>query len=185
MLDPPAPRSLWWLRRYVESRPVNGGGGKQEPIAEFSRGFRQVYRARELWGQNAVQKLSWLTRSLRRKAALPGAPQDAPLESAAGAFLWATAGYLPEAYLGRSVVICCDSVMGSGRSRIHQWSKYLQNTEGYALDCKHLELVTTRSPEVAAIISDELPFRCSAFRMARSAFVPTAQCPGTSAMSRQ
>lgn len=184
LLDPPAPRSLWWLRRCIEAESVTGKVAKEALVAEFSRGFHRVYRARELWSQTAVQKLDWLKSSVRRKEA-PSEPQEVTSDSTASAYLWATAGYRPVQYEGKAMAICCDSVLGSGASRNQQWKKYLRHLDARTLDCKHLELVTTRSADVTTLLREHLS------TIGPQNAVSVSQCdsdvhrPGTSAISRQ
>jgi amino acid adenylation domain-containing protein len=150
LLDPPRPGALRWLRRWSSIASTIRGRDEKAQVAQFFHGFGRVFRVRELWKQNAVQKLGWLKNRVHRKPAAP--PQESATSDAAGAYLWAAAGFRPPRYAHRAAIICCDAVMGSATSRFRRWRRFLPHLADHVVDCAHLELVTTRSAEIANIL---------------------------------
>jgi thioesterase domain-containing protein len=150
LLDPPRPGALRWLRRWSSVASAGRHLGEQAQVAQFFHRFGMVYRVRELWSGSARQKLGWLRNRACRKPT--SAPQASVTFDAAGAYLWAAAGFRPPRYLHRAAIICCDAVMGSATSRFRRWRQFLPYRAEHKVDCAHLELVTTHSAEIAALL---------------------------------
>ncbi len=150
LLDPPRPGALRWLRRWSRIASTFRDGGEQAQVAQFFHGFGRVFRVRELWSQNAMQKLGWLKSRVHRRPAAPS--QESGTADAAGAYLWAAAGFRPPRYMHRAAIICCDAVMGSATSRFRRWRRFLPHVAEHVVHCAHLELVTTRSAEIATFM---------------------------------
>ncbi len=151
MIDPPPPAALRWLRLWIELRARLGGRPHDAQLAEFFDGYKRIYRCHELWNMGATQKVTSLKNRMRRQSA-PMPSEGAAASDVAAAYLWTAAGFQPRRYVHRTVMICCDAVMGSAASRIRRWRPILRGLESHIFDCEHLELVTSHSAQVASVL---------------------------------
>jgi len=151
MIDPPPPAALRWLRRWIELRARFSGRTHDAQLAEFFNGYKRIYRCHELSIQHATQKVTSLRNWMRRQPA-PVKPEGPAASNVAAAYLWTTAGFQPQPYFQRTVMVCCDAVMGSAAARIRHWRRLLPELDAYVFKCEHLELVTRQSAQLAALL---------------------------------